>query len=491
MSTGDPTEDTLSVAFPLPYRVLCLVGVGLLAWATNLHGLHRMEIDVVAALDLRTEGYAPRLPLSNRRRPSFIGHRGLNAPARSHTYMATPHFYRALYRVCAVYFAFCFISWVLYRLASQNDPDLADKYGYIPAFTALIMVLLLLSPFDVFFKHERDKFHQSVRRCFLSSSNTPVLFSDVILADIGTSFAKVLGDVWLSLCMLIPGNSMLHPPPQLGLARWVIPTLMSLPYLARFRQCVIEYNLPSNESNRPLFNAIKYATAFPVIYLSAAQGLVTAEVVKQRGLAAANEPWQGQHYIFRLWLLAVFVNSLYSFWWDVSNDWGLDLLRSDMSLPQETRFPMRHTRPHPHPSTPLITEDMVASAPEPPLELSSRLSEAPAYIPRSYPYGLRPVLLFPLVLYPILIIINLMLRMSWTTKLATHLHASRDGSMTILLLEISEILRRWLWVFIRVEWEVVKKLSEGEPKEEPSSLNQSRSSLEIMPDDAPPPSLTD
>lgn len=31
----------------------------------------------------------------------------------------------------------------------------------------------------------------------------------------------------------------------------------------------------------------------------------------------------------------------------------------------------------------------------------------------------------------------------------------------IFWLEMAEILRRWMWVFVRVEWEVVKKTREG------------------------------
>jgi EXS family len=53
-----------------------------------------------------------------------------------------------------------------------------------------------------------------------------VYFSDVIFADIFTSYAKVLGDVWLSLYMLLPGGSLLTPPTQYGWYRWVLPTLM-------------------------------------------------------------------------------------------------------------------------------------------------------------------------------------------------------------------------------------------------------------------------
>jgi hypothetical protein len=56
--------------------------------------------------------------------------------------------------------------------------------------------------------------------------NHRIYFSDVVFADIFTSYAKVIGDVWLSLCMLLPGGSLLAPPKQYGWYRWILPTLM-------------------------------------------------------------------------------------------------------------------------------------------------------------------------------------------------------------------------------------------------------------------------
>jgi hypothetical protein len=147
--------------------------------------------------------------------------------------------------------------------------------------------------------------------------DSPVYFSDVVFADVFTSFAKVLGDVWLSLCMLLPGGSLLSPPPLDGLSQWILPTLMryallprlcksvltgvSLPYIIRFRQCLIEHQSPTNTSKRPLWNALKYASSFPVIFLSAAQRNVVLELAEEKGELVTREPWHGEHPLFRLW----------------------------------------------------------------------------------------------------------------------------------------------------------------------------------------------
>jgi hypothetical protein len=43
---------TFSSAFPLPFRVLSLVGLAILLWATNVHILTALNVDVARALDL-------------------------------------------------------------------------------------------------------------------------------------------------------------------------------------------------------------------------------------------------------------------------------------------------------------------------------------------------------------------------------------------------------------------------------------------------------
>lgn len=134
--------------------------------------------------------------------------------------------------------------------------------------------------------------YRAIRRCLFSPLDRPVYFSDVIFADIFTSFAKVLGDIWLSICMLLPGASLLVLPTQEGLSRWILPTIMSLPYLVRLRQCIAEHSSPLNTSRRPLYNAIKYASSFPVIYLSAAQRPSAAQL---------EEGVEGSVAVFRLW----------------------------------------------------------------------------------------------------------------------------------------------------------------------------------------------
>ncbi len=175
-------------------------------------------------------------------------------------------------------------------------------------------VIILVWPGNFFFKPMRKAFGRSVLQILTPSFSQQITFSDVILADILTSYARVFGDVWLTACFLVPRKE--HHTWWNGKGSIVVPLLIMFPYAIRFRQCISEYcvsqpDKTGTRSKRPIWNAVKYASAFPVIWLSA---WFAADQGESAGM-------------YMLWLGAVCVNSFYSFWWDVTNDWGLSLLQ--------------------------------------------------------------------------------------------------------------------------------------------------------------------
>jgi hypothetical protein len=172
----------------------------------------------------------------------------------------------------------------------------------------------------------------------------------------------------------------------------------------------------------------------------------TPDIFFMVSLAAAPHLETTAERVNRLFFAAI--NSLYSYWWDVTNDWGLELLtrrpvpEKRISIPRPLVLPARHDK----------SLSLDSASPSPTLGSISRDSSI-------YPWGLRRVLLYPLPVYPLLVFLNLILRLTWSIKLSSHLHtnATAEGSLGILWLEVLELIRRWAWVFLRVEWELVKR----------------------------------
>ena len=106
-------------------------------------------------------------------------------------------------------------------------------------------------------------------------------------------------------------------------------------------------------------------------------------------------------------LFFVFLNSFYSFYWDVAKDWDLTLL----SGVDERNNP-------------------------------------------EHPWGLRRQMQFRSNnLYYVAIGIDFVLRCTWSLKLSPHLDHFNDLEGGIFVMEFFEVLRRWIWIFFRVETE--------------------------------------
>ncbi|KAJ0666527.1 hypothetical protein HanPI659440_Chr17g0667791 [Helianthus annuus] len=146
------------------------------------------------------------------------------------------------------------------------------------------------------------------------------------------------------------------------------------------------YSFNNKEFNQfsSMVSALKYSTAVPVIFLFALKYHVF--------------PDNWINFYRPLWLLSSFLNSLYSFYWDITRDWDLSGF---------TRI-FKFTKPH----------------------LVSQLI-----------YGQNWVYLW-------VIGSNLILRCTWTYKLSAHL---RHNYLTVFAITALEIFRRFQWAFFRVE----------------------------------------
>ncbi|KAL9937092.1 hypothetical protein V8E36_004327 [Tilletia maclaganii] len=308
-------------------------------------------------------------------------------------------------------------------------------------------------------------------------------FSAVILADVLTSFAKVFADVWLTACFLVPRRE--HHTWWNGRGSVVVPILTSLPYLIRLRQCISEYlsthpsyslafkpsaSSGAKRSRKPLYNAFKYFSALPVIWLAALEGFASSELAAwESGLAAEGrvealgvggvgglgvgqvrelpegvrvmrrELWEWgeearwrQRVIWRCWLFWVFFNSIFSFWWDVTHDWSLDMFR--------LRTVSRIVNSSSTSSSSHTQQQATTGGHHHRRGLSTFLLRPPT-----------TPLLFPEWAYHLSILLDLILRFTWSIKLSSQLFRYADWEGGVFVLEALEIVRRGAWVVLRFE----------------------------------------
>ncbi|KAL8842510.1 MAG: hypothetical protein Q9176_002662 [Flavoplaca citrina] len=403
---GDPAVesplDGFSLILPLPYRIAFILVLGVWAWGVNLHYLHLLKIDVPFLIK-----YPPRSSLSS-------------LPHHQRTY--------ALATTITVPFVLSlFFFWTITR----GQPSAVLAWDFIPQSYLFLLFLLFLIPYKRLSPHGRSRFLTTLKRISIGgiAEAQDGKFGDILLADVLTSYAKVLGDLFVSLCVFLSSGKSSTDKPDRGCGgQYVVPIIISIPSMIRLRQCLIEYmrvrRNPTQHSGwggQHLANALKYSSAFPVVILSALQ----------RGYGP-NKIGLSETGLFRLWLFFVFLNSFYSFYWDVAKDWDLTLFSSLLSSTFPSAFP---------PSSDTTT--------------NFHSNQVPPH--QTHPWGLRPHTHFhtPQIYYTA-IALDLLLRCTWSLKLSPHLDHWNDLEGTIFLLEMAEVVRRWVWIFFRVETEWVR-----------------------------------
>ncbi|RBR07128.1 uncharacterized protein FIESC28_10806 [Fusarium coffeatum] len=397
----DPGLDSFSLAFPLPYRVGFIATLGepgnlipnvlsiancqeaVWGWGLNLHCLYSFNVDVPQLI---------RYP--GRASPQHIPHHG------------------STYRLAIVLSTLFAFSISLFWLCTWGIPERVIAFGWMPLAYLTALIAMFVVPLRNLPSGGRRRFLATLRRVSIGGLAEPQdgKFGDILLADVLTSYAKVFGDLFITLCMFFTaqGSSTQRPDRNCG-GIVLVPFIMGVPSLIRFRQCLIEYfrvrRAPYKESTgwggQHLANALKYSTAFPVLITSAWQRSV--------------EDPESKAALHKAWLVAVLINSLYSFYWDVAKDW-------DMTL-----FSSRQDRESP-----------------------------------THPFGLRDRLVFRNPnLYYLVIGMDLMLRCTWSMKLSSRLDKFSDLEGGIFLIEFLEVFRRWVWIFLRVETEWLRNNSTG------------------------------
>jgi len=330
-----------------------------------------------------------------------------------------PSHHLSTYRLATILTLPLSFSLLLFWALSHRNPTLVIYYDFLPVAYLCLLAALFILPFRQLSHAGRTRFLKTLRRVSIGglAQIQDGKFGDILLADVLTSYAKVIADLFVALCMFFKtdGSATTRPDRACG-GQYLIPIIIAIPSVIRFRQCIIEY-LRVRDSNRKsggvgaggwggqhLANALKYSSAFPVIIFSALQRNLSVD---------SDSIGLTQTALYRCWLVAVFTNSFYSFYWDIAKDWDLTLFSAS-----------RNSHMH--------------------------------------PYGLRQRLYFPSKeIYYFAIVTDLLLRCTWSLKLSPHLDHFADFESGIFLMEFLEVGRRWMWIFFRVETEWVRNTTQG------------------------------
>jgi len=279
---------------------------------------------------------------------------------------------------------------------------------------ALNVAFLLLGvmPFNIFFGQSRLSLLRALFESVIAPF-APVTFWHVIVADYLTSLAKAMSDLQLTICVsfsifststapdvYVRSTDLWHASHAHCASHPANALFLALPFWWRLMQCLKVYSQTYEVKN--LWNALKYSTAFPLVYA---------------GYLKKHEPSSFHDQCF---IAAAVVQSTYCFIWDVHMDWGL-FRKANLG----GKYP---------------TERGAAYCGGPPAVWAMR----------------EPLLITPSkVAYVLLCLFDLLLRFVWALSIFGGVPSRGVG---MLFFECVEITRRTVWAVFRIEWEVIAKV---------------------------------
>ncbi len=175
---------------------------------------------------------------------------------------------------------------------------------HLSIFLAIAIIIFYNGSNSTIYKTEFEMFKSSLNRIVFDGLHDAVSFGDVLFADILTSFSKEIGDFVILFRIFFPLENVFVD---------IIGTiLVSLPYTFRLRQTLAEAYKTKDlqEKNRHLANALKYASSYPVIWITFYINWCIKNNMELKSSVV-------------LWIFFSLLNSLYASYWDVFVDWNL------------------------------------------------------------------------------------------------------------------------------------------------------------------------
>ncbi|KAL4808459.1 EXS family-domain-containing protein [Aspergillus unguis] len=368
--------DGFSLFLPFPSRVAVLLLAGFWGWGANLKYLQQNNIDLLALIRYHIRQTPKQRP---------------------------PHV--SAFHLAGLLTFPLLLSLLIFWPVTHGSREWVEAVDYIPQGYLFILFVLLLLPFNRLSRSGRRRFLSTLRRISLGgiAETQDGKFGDILLADALTSYAKVIADLVVTFCMFFGSDTTSTSKPDRHCGSDItVPLVIAIPSIIRLKQCLTEYVRARRIKNgstggQHLANALKYATAFPVILISA----------KLRNYSPLAFYGMSEMSLSRLLSLATLINSSYSFYWDVTKDWDLTLFTDSRNDPE-------------------------------------------------HPIGLRRYRHFSDQQYYAAIGVDFVIRFSWLTKFLPGFAWLNDTEFGLFLLMFLEIARRWMWVFLRAEAEWIR-----------------------------------
>lgn len=395
---------------PLPFRSLLFVQLGIHLWYALVWISYKVYgINVLALLNL---SYSPhKFATVSYLDESRYGEFATVSPADlSENQRLLNGIYRNIKKTLLPNLSGLAIYWVA-------APFLTNDSRLLTLIRVILPTVLLFHTLYRFFWQSRTiatvRVKTTIKRILLGDINSVTMrTNDILLSDTLISYAKIIND-----CSMFFWKT--YVPTDLKYNAELETFMLSIPSLIRMKQCWFEFLLTKQKQH--FFNFIKYFMGLGpnicnlLIKLKMAQ--LTEDVDASAQLNQLN----------RWWYLISAISASYLFLWDVKMDWGFSLFDIIFDQDKSNWKILRE------PNKLVYNSNLVY------------------YGIISLDFVLRFIWLLKLF-----VIKETEVRLGLTNKVGNFLFGLDFLSIGYAVLEALEILRRWLWCFLKLESDLVK-----------------------------------
>lgn len=403
-----------SDVLPLPFRVLFLLQLGIHLWYAlvwHCYNVHKMN--VLALLNLSYSPHKYNLEshnMDNHTAEETMGEYATSVSAElNENQILLRGIVAILKKTLPVNVAGIVFYWLVLVLRDRDSFFVKITARFLPV---PLLVYTFVRTFGNGPSIGSTRMFTTLKRILVGNINsTTMRTNDILISDSLTSYSKVVNDLGSFLwTTFVPTSAEYNVTVQA--------VVLSLPGLIRVRQCWYEYRLTRQRQH--FFNMIKYCCQLaPIVvnlFIRIRMAQLTEDAEASSKLNNLNMWW----YVFST------ISSTYSFIWDVRMDWGFGLFE------------------------PVFQE---------------YLNFNPLRDPNKLVYN-------NFFAYYGVIVVDLVLRFVWVLKVyviketevelglrqkvGNFLFGYDFQSFGFVVLEVLEILRRWLWCFIKLESDLIK-----------------------------------
>lgn len=413
---GKLHETTFTEILPLPFRVAVLFQLGVHLWyAIVWTCYHVYDINCLALLNLSYSNH--NYALDEHASGVVTGLMATIVAADSKENLIL---LRGIQSTASRLFSAVVGSLVCYwSCKALLNPE---TFVYAPIVNTIYLFVLVFSIYTVFSRGRtmgQQRVNSSIKRILIGNINSSTMrTNDIFFADSLTSYAKVLNDLMCFVWITFFASDNLYNTRVEAL-------VLSYPVLVRMKQCFYEYRTTNQKQH--LFNFMKYSALLGPILVNMSiklsmLKLSTTTETSTTDLDKLNN-W---------WYLASAISSLYLFTWDVHMDWGLGLFQPLLGRKSTKYYPIRS-------------------------KLVFR-RHAIYYSIIIFDFMIRFIWVFK-----IFVLMETEIELGLRHRVGNFLFGYNFLLVGYVILETLELLRRWLWCFLKWENDM-SKLQMSDPE---------------------------